>query len=430
MRKKNAFFALLAVALATTTTAYGAGFFTNGVPVAGQSPYPSTIPLTGNETIPADTNLSGGTLPQSIAVTTQQLANYVGSTSGTSAFRNSLVNGGQDVWQRGTSFAAIANTLTYTADRWWALGGASSSIAISRQTGASDITARFGASLRFQRTAANADVAQVCVGQVLDTENSFKFQGQIAEFTFYALAGANFSPASSNVQVTIGSGTGTNGSAANFSAGAWTGYANAIQQNQAVSTTWTRYVAQASIPVGAVQVGVKICFTPVGTAGANDWVELTGLQLAVNPGGTSGVIGSAASYMPLNYEFRPISVETILAQRYTWTIAEPAASLAIGLNGRSASTTTCVVTMPVPVIMRSAPTVTFAGTALGATTWTTTFVVTNAALSTPFLAATAGGHTTGSINLTATTGAVQTAGQACSLTGAGGGSLIVASSEL
>lgn len=62
------------LASAAIMPATAAGFLTNGLPVAGGSQYPTTLPLTGLETIPADTNLTGGLNPASEAITTLQLS--------------------------------------------------------------------------------------------------------------------------------------------------------------------------------------------------------------------------------------------------------------------------------------------------------------------------------------------------------------------
>lgn len=47
------------------------GMFTNGMPLASANP--ATFPLTGNETIPCDTNLTAGSGPESVALTTAML---------------------------------------------------------------------------------------------------------------------------------------------------------------------------------------------------------------------------------------------------------------------------------------------------------------------------------------------------------------------
>ena len=53
-----------------------AGLLTNGLPTAGGSQYPSTIPLTGNELVPADTQLAQGLNPASEAISVTQLKGY------------------------------------------------------------------------------------------------------------------------------------------------------------------------------------------------------------------------------------------------------------------------------------------------------------------------------------------------------------------
>lgn len=65
------------------SAAVAAGLYTNGLPRAGASPYTFTLPLTGNETFPADTNLSGGLNPATEAVTTNQL---LGAAAGISSY--------------------------------------------------------------------------------------------------------------------------------------------------------------------------------------------------------------------------------------------------------------------------------------------------------------------------------------------------------
>lgn len=46
-----------------------------------------------------------------------------------------------------------------------------------------------------------------------------------------------------------------------------------------LTTTWQRFSFTASIPASATEIAVGFEWTPSGTAGANDWLEVTGVQL-------------------------------------------------------------------------------------------------------------------------------------------------------
>lgn len=320
-------------------------------------------------------------------------------------FKNIIIGGdfGTNPWQRGTSFTGITNTLTYTADRWFALGGASSSISVSRQTTA---PAGFANSLRFGRADANADVVAVNLGQVLPTERSLPFAGTTAVLSFWALAGSGFSAASGNLAVVVGTGTGSDESAANFMAGSWTGYAASLSTTQAIGTTWTRYSFPVSIPASTTQVGVKVGFTPVGTA-SSDYFQIAGVQLEISPTVTP-------------FERRPSSIELEMCQRFAFVVNEPASGVIVGL-GMATSTTNARFSIPLPVSMRAAPT----------TTYTIGTLKANVAGSATTISAlaTATANTANNLNMDATTTGL-TAGQASALQGAGGSGVITASAEL
>ena len=320
-------------------------------------------------------------------------------------FKNQIIGGdfGTNPWQRGTSFTTISNTLTYTADRFWALGGASSSISVSRQT---DAPSGFANCLRFGRADANADTAAVNLGTVLTTERSLPLQGQNCVLSFWAKAGSGFSAASGNLAVVLGTGTGSDESAANFAAGSWTGYAANLSTTQAIGTTWVRYSFPVTIPATATQVGVKFGFTPVGTA-SSDYFQIEGVQLEI-----------AQSVTP--FERRPASIELEMCQRFAYVIGEPASGVAIG-SGMATSTTNARITIPLPVSMRAAPT----------TTYTIGTLKANVAGSATTISAlaTATANTANNLNMDATTTGL-TAGQASLLQGAGGTGSIVASAEL
>lgn len=423
MNRKMCALAGLALALAMTTSASAAGFFTNGVPPAGGTQYPSTLPLTGNETIPADTNLPSGLNPASEAITTTQLAGFGATQPGSGGWRNALVGGdfGTNLWQRGTTSASVTTALAYTADRWWGLSGTGTAFTVIKETAAADITSGYAASARVQRTAAQTGILPVCVGQVLTSANSTRFQGRLAEFSFHALPGANFSAAGGQVTATIATGTGSDDTAANFSTGTWAGYV-ASSTVVTLGSAWDRYSVVATIPQTATQIGVKICYTPVGTAGTNDWFEFAGAQLDVNQAADAKVAsGDGLAYNIASFERRPASIEASLQYVYFYRLAEPASGAAIPAMCQATGATTNICNVFLPNVMRATvPTI--------AITTAGTFKVNIAG--TPTTIATPTASTCSSNSCAVTAANTNTAGQAELLSGGGGTGAWDVSAEL
>lgn len=75
--KLNRLFVAGALAFGVATAALAGGLYTNGLP--------SATSITGNETIPADTNLPGGATPQTEAITLTQLQQSVSASTSFSA---------------------------------------------------------------------------------------------------------------------------------------------------------------------------------------------------------------------------------------------------------------------------------------------------------------------------------------------------------
>jgi hypothetical protein len=309
--------------------------------------------------------------PQGYILQVQAMTAASGNTPGTATlampagiggpnlanFRN-LIDGGDfttNPWQRGTSFTGIASTLIYAADRWFAVGGASSSISVSQVTGVTAVPG-FSQALQFGRASGNANTAVINLGQVIESLDSVRCQGQTVTLSFWAAAGANWSPASGVLNVLLASGTGTNQSAASLVAGSWTGYtsltltpqqgstAAAANIGQAITSTWTRYSFNATVPTGCTQLGLLLSATPVGTAGTSDYVQIMGVQLEIGAQATP-------------YEHRDVQVELDLAQRYCWVIPEPAAGVIIATGGATAAANHQNYLLYTPVQMRAAPTV-------------------------------------------------------------------------
>jgi hypothetical protein len=346
-----------------------------------------------------------------------------------SAVSDNVLIGGDfttNLFQDGTTVGSITTTATYVADQWSAWSGTSTTLAGTAQTGAADIPAAYGASLRLTRS--GAGVVQSCVAQEVLTNNSLRFQGQTAEFDFHALAGAGFSAAGSNLQVSIVTGTGTdegisklafafNGGGGGSST--WTGQANAAN-NLLVPITagWGRYTVVAPIPATATEIAAIICWKPVGASPSNDYFEFTGAQLVVNPSLTT-LAGTAGAVLvndtrAKSFARRAQGLETMLQQGYYARLNETN-GVVIGLcQATGATAGTCSILLPVPMRIAT-PIVTIPTTG--------TFSVNIAGTPTTWVTPTAG--TCGPLSCTITIGNTNTAGQMETLSGAAGATGVV-----
>ena len=222
---------------------------------------------------------------------------YQSLTGNNNSYRNKLINGDFNIWQRGTSFADPGTSAAaYTSDRWQAYrNNGSSGITTSRQTSG---LIGFQYALRLQRNSSNNKANEMFILQMLETVNSIPLAGQTVTLSFYAKAGTNFSAASNVFTANILTGTGTDQSA--FSSGEnlsgvpnLTGGAIAINQNFNTTTSWARYSVTGTLASNITQVGVRLYYTPSGTAGAADFIEITGIQLE---------LGSVATpYEPISF---------------------------------------------------------------------------------------------------------------------------------
>jgi hypothetical protein len=184
---------------------------------------------------------------------------------------NGIINGAFDIWQRGTSFAIPSSSYTYTADRWIGLRFSTGST-INRQSASLD---GFEYSIRVQRDSGNTGTGIIYLGYNVETADSYKYAGKTVTLSFYAKAGANFSSASSALAVIWASGTGTNQKQMD----GFTGSSLLANSSVTLTTSWQRFSFTAAVPSNSTQQGFQFNYTPVGTAGANDWFEITGVQL-------------------------------------------------------------------------------------------------------------------------------------------------------
>lgn len=234
----------------------------------------------------------------------QLLSNAAGTSfaySATPSSSNPCLNSGMNAWQRGTSVAVSASTYVYTADRWQIDGG--SAITVSRQATSDSTNLPFiQYCARVQRNSGQTNTSNIIFNQPFESVNSIPFAGKAVTLSFYARAGANYSQASSGLGVQLTTGTGTD---QNPRSGSYTGQAYPINSTATLTTTWQRFTYSGTVAATATEMAVMFPFTPVGTAGTNDYYEVTGVQID---------IGSVA--LPFRSNQPTYALELAACQRY------------------------------------------------------------------------------------------------------------------
>jgi hypothetical protein len=259
------------------------------------------------------------------------------------AGKNAIINGGMDVWQRGTSVALTASSSNYVTDRFYSYRGTlATGGTVSRQL-TSDTTnlPNIQYCARVQRDSGNTSTQPTVFVSDLETVNSIPYAGKTVTLSFYARAGANYSATSNALSVTLFSGTGTDQAIR----GGYTNQLSPISQTATLTTTWQRFSYSASIGSNVTQLGLYILTNPTGTAGANDYFEITGVQLE---------LGSVAT--AFSRAGGTIQGELAACQRYYYKWSATAYSALMICNQYTSTASRGVIFLP--TAMRIAPTIT------------------------------------------------------------------------
>ena len=261
------------------------------------------------------------------------------------AGKNGVLNSNFSVWQRGTTISGAGGG-AYTADRWFLYAGSNGTV--SRQaTGDSTNLPFIQYCARVGRLNAVTDATAFPFSQSFESVNSIPFAGKTVTLSFYARKGANYSPTSSALPVVLATGTGTD---QNYSSAGFTGSATPISQTATLTTTWQRFSYSATLSSSATQLAVSFNYVPVGTAGAADYYEVTGVQVEI--------ASSATAYSPNTSTFQ---AELAACMRYFYA-ANGSNRYSIA-QGQAISTTAAQTYVTFPVQMRTSATFVFVGSA-------------------------------------------------------------------
>jgi hypothetical protein len=263
---------------------------------------------------------------------------------------NPVLNSAMQIWQRGTSFslaASTAYTSGYVADRWVTATNANQACTISRQaTGDTTNLPNIQYALRYQRNSGQTGTGAIALMQNFESVNAIPYAGKTVTLSFYARAGANYSATSGALKTQMISGTGTDQNG--FST--YTGAATVIDATATLTSTWQRFSNTGTVASTATEFEIQFNFTPVGTAGANDYYEITGVQID---------IGSVA--LPFRTYAGTIQGELAACQRYFQVIGGTVSGFPL-YGGYGLNTTANRLPIYLCVKMRTAPTITKNGT--------------------------------------------------------------------
>ena len=251
--------------------------------------------------------------------------NSAGAAAPVVAGKNAVTNGAFDIAQRGTSFTPTGSA--YTFDRWY-YNGATSGMTLTQQSSG---LANTRYNIRYQRNSGSAVTTTTGIAQPIETAAAILLAGQTVTLSFYARAGANFSAASSFLGVQVFAGTGTD---QNPYTG-YTGQTIPINSGVNITTSWARYSFTTTLAGTITELTPNFYWTPVGTAGTNDYFEITGVQLE---------LGSVAT--PFSRAGGTVQGELALCQRYF------AKSYELGTAPGSTTRAGCFVTVGTGAVSR------------------------------------------------------------------------------
>jgi hypothetical protein len=254
-------------------------------------------------------------------------------------FRNRIINGNFDIWQRGTSFSSPA-TGAYTADRWKVFHNGSGTTRtverVSFPLGGDGVPGEPAYFLRFGQTVAGTGATLNTVTQPIEDVRTFAGQ-QVTVSVYIRATSAITLPYLQLIQFF---GTGGSPSAQVFTS---------LLTSVSITTSWQRIQATVTVP--------SILGKTLGSGGDSNLAFDIGLPINTTFSVDIAQVQIEPGSVATPFEQRPLGAELALCQRYY----EKASSLAIYGYVGSASDTFRSLLFPFAVEKRAIPTIAVSG---------------------------------------------------------------------
>ena len=290
----------------------------NAIPKAAITAKGDLLVGTGAST---PTNLAVGADGSTLVANSASATGVAWAGPNVAAGKNRFINGGFDIWQRGTSFSSAG----YGADRWYfSFGG---SITLSQETSVIPSGATYAAKML---ATANSSFGELY--QALEAQEVNLLAGQTITVSGYTRATSGYT---GNAIIAIQ----TNTTANTQTGGTWTEVAsNSLTPS---TSAYNRFSVTYAVPSGTLGLRVKLGNTSTQNSGAA--IYFANIQLE---------LGSVAT--AFSRAGGTLQGELMACQRYYYRNS--------GLNiystyawGWSTSTTNCAFIIPTPVQMRVVP---------------------------------------------------------------------------
>ena len=242
---------------------------------------------------------------------------------------NQIINGNFSINQRQvTSANRTTAGRTFLCDRWY-----------FRTTGTTDATATwetlalytapqytFDKAIRIQRTSGSSAVTRFLIAQEMDREmwraaHDPRYGSHSCLLQFWVRRGVDWAPDANKLAVNF-----NYGGTANYLTewGTYTGGTSIVSPTIGYPgtvidplTTWRQYLVVFDA-LGGNATNVSFGWTPSGTAGANDWVEITGVQvLPIHNGWDNATLQALGTNQPpFTHAGGSSEADLILCQKY------------------------------------------------------------------------------------------------------------------